>query len=75
MFVLFGKIKGGIIIMANDILQIITIIILGLSIIVMWTRDLNTSLKRDNGLLFDIITTLLFIELMLTVISKENFFK
>lgn len=61
--------------MANDILQIITIIILGLSIIVMWTRDLNTSLKRDNGLLFDIITTLLFIELMLTVISKENFFK
>jgi hypothetical protein len=72
MFVLFGKIKGGIIIMANDILQIITIILLGLSIIVMWIRDLknNTSIKRDNGLLFDIITTLLFLELILTVISK-----
>lgn len=72
MFVLFGKIKGGIIIMANNILQIITIILLGLSIIVMWIRDLknNTSIKRDNGLLFDIITTLLFLELILTVISK-----
>lgn len=72
MFVLFGKIKGGIIIMANDILQIITIILLGLSIIVMWIRDLknNTSIKRDNGLLFDIITTLLFLELILTIISK-----
>lgn len=58
--------------MANDILQIITIILLGLSIIVMWIRDLknNTSIKRDNGLLFDIITTLLFLELILTVISK-----
>lgn len=58
--------------MVSDILQIITIIILGLGIIVMWIRDLknNTSIKRDNGLLFDIITTLLFLELILTVISK-----
>ena len=58
--------------MVSDILQIITIIILGLGIVVMWIRDLknNTSIKRDNGLLFDIITTLLFLELILTVISK-----
>lgn len=58
--------------MANDILQIIIIIILGLSIIVMWARDLknNTSIKRDNGLLFDIIVTLLDLELILTIISK-----
>lgn len=61
--------------MANDILQIITILLLGISIIVMWIRDLknNTSIKRDNGLLFDIITTLLFIELILTVIAKGQF--